>query len=129
MHNAPYDHLAHPLSIFGMQCMALENPRHSWGAHSKDGYYVGPALQHYRCFRVLVTDTNATRISDPIAWQPEQYRMPGHSPLEVLTAATTDLLAALRAIPSKDRALLRTHAAGTLVRLFGSCRICAPIQV
>jgi hypothetical protein len=37
MHNAPYDHLAHPLSIFGMQCVVLENPRPSWGAHGKDG--------------------------------------------------------------------------------------------
>ena len=117
MHNAPYDHLAHPLSIFGMQCVVLENPRPSWGPHGKDGYYVGPALQHYRCFRVLVTDTNSTRISDSIAWQPELYRMPGHSPLEVLTAATKDLLAAVRAIPPADKALLRTHTVGdTTVR-------------
>jgi hypothetical protein len=41
INNASHDHLAHPLSIFGMQCVALENPRPSWGAHGKDGYYVG----------------------------------------------------------------------------------------
>jgi hypothetical protein len=69
---------------------------------------------------VLVTETYATRISDSIAWQPEIYRMPGHGPLEVFTAATSDLnavtidlLAAVRAISPNDKALLRTHTAAS----------------
>lgn len=114
MHNAPYDHSAHPMSIFGMRVVAYENSqqRPSWGAHGKDGFYLGPALQHYRCWRIHITETNSTRISDTIAWLPEPYRMPGHSPLEGLTAAVTDLLAAVHAITDSDKALLHSHVAG-----------------
>jgi hypothetical protein len=62
MHDAPYDHLlANPISIFGMGCVVQEklHLRPSWGTHSKDGFYLGPALQHYCCWHIFVTDTKA----------------------------------------------------------------------
>jgi hypothetical protein len=75
MHNQQYDHLAHPLSVFGMRVVAQEKPhlRPSWGAHGKDGFYLGPALQHYRCWCIFCADTVGTRISDSLAWLPEPY--------------------------------------------------------
>jgi hypothetical protein len=113
MHNAPYDHLAHPMSIFGMGCVVQEKPhlRPTWGAHGKDGFYIGPVLRHYRCWRIFVSDTNTERISDTVAWLPEPHRMPGHSPLEVLTAVVSDLLATLRSSTVEDSALLQEHSA------------------
>jgi hypothetical protein len=117
MHNAPYDHLANPMSIFGIRCVVQEKShlRPTWGPHGKDGFYLGPALQHYRCWRIHVTDTKSTRISDTVAWLPEPFRMPGHSPLEleVLTAVLTDLKAALQTVTADDKALLRDHSAST----------------
>ena len=113
MHNQQYDHLAHPLSVFGMRVVAQEKPhlRPSWGVHGLDGFYLGPALHHYRCWRIFCTDTSGTRISDSIAWLPDPYHMPGSSPLEMLTAITTDLVTVLRTATPTDRLLLSSQAA------------------
>jgi hypothetical protein len=109
MHNEQYDHLAHPLAPFAMAAVIHEKPhqRGTWATHGLDGFYLGPALQHYRCWRMYITSTRATRISDTVAWLPDPYCMPGHSPLEVLTAATSDLASAIQHITTSDAALLR----------------------
>ena len=80
MQGKEYDHLAHPLSVFGMR-VVHEKPmvRSTWATHGKDGFYLGPALTHYRSWRVYVTETGGTRVSDTLAWFPTPYTMPGHS--------------------------------------------------
>jgi hypothetical protein len=78
----------------------------------KDSFYIKPAVQHYRCWRIYVANTKCTRIFDTIAWLSEPYRMPGHCPLEELTAATADLLAAVKATTTCNQALLRQYAVG-----------------
>ena len=114
LHNQQYDHLAHPLSVFAMRVVVQEKPhlRPSWAVHGKDGFYLGPALNHYRCWRIYCPDTGGTRISDSIAWLPEPYRMPGSSPLEMLTAITTDLVTVLRAATPTDKLLLSAQLDG-----------------
>jgi hypothetical protein len=88
-----YDHLAHPMSVFGMRVVVHEKSqaRRSWATHGKDGFYTAPALLHYRCWSVYVLETGSTRVSDTLAWFPKPYTMPGHSPLEQLTAAVKDM--------------------------------------
>jgi hypothetical protein len=95
-----------------MGCVVQEKPhlRPSWGAHGKDGFYLGPVLQHYCCWHIFVTDTKAERMSDKVAWLPEPHRMPGHSPLEEVKAVLSDLLAVSRSITVGDKALLREHS-------------------
>jgi hypothetical protein len=91
-----YDHLAHPLSIYGMRVVVHEKPsaRGTRALHGKDGFYLG-AMDHYRCWRVYVSETGSIRVSDTLAWFPKPYIMPGHIPLEQITAAVTDLTTAL----------------------------------
>ena len=118
MHNAPYDHLAHPISIYGMRVVVHEkaDQRGSWALHGKDGFYLGPALQHYRCWRTYISETRATRITDTIAWLPDPYRMPGHSPLEAITAAVQDLSAVVDTLVNSSEAeLLRQSDAAPSV--------------
>jgi hypothetical protein len=88
MHNGAYDHMAHPLSVFGMLCVAHEKSHQcgTFAEHGKDGFYLGPALNHYRCWCIYITVTNDTRIADTVAWFPIPYCLPGHSPLKALTA-------------------------------------------
>ena len=50
MHGRQYNFLAHPIAPPGIKIQVHEKPeqRASWGVHSVDGFYLGPALDHYR---------------------------------------------------------------------------------
>jgi len=82
-----------PIAPIGMKVLIHERAkdRKSWATHGKDGFYIGPKMQHYRCYEILVTDTGVTRTSDTIAWFPKQCIMPGGSPSEIFTEAIINL--------------------------------------
>jgi hypothetical protein len=44
-----YDHLAHPMSVFGMRVVIHEKPdaRRSWAPHGKEGFYIGRSTSRY----------------------------------------------------------------------------------
>ncbi len=74
----------------------------SWAPHGQVGYYLGPAYDHYRCHRVLMSDAWSTRITDTVEWFPVDYVMPGAAPADILLAALQELTHAidgLSAIP------------------------------
>jgi hypothetical protein len=102
MHNKKpsYDHMAHPLSIYGMKVVVHDKPdaRVSWAPHGTDGFYVAPAMQHYLCWKCYMPLTRSMRITDTVAWLPEVHKMPGHSATEVLSAA----VGAYYSTPSDD---------------------------
>ena len=97
LHGQPYDFLAHPIAPFGMSVLIHDKPdsRSSWAPHGVPGYYLGPALEHYRCWRTWASQTRKERISDTLAWFPAPFRMPGSSYHEVLSAAIKDLSSTL----------------------------------
>ena len=43
--------------------------RRSWDYRSHNGFYVGPALQHYRCYRVLNKESRAVAITDAVKFR------------------------------------------------------------
>jgi hypothetical protein len=70
--------------------------RGSWAPHGVDGFYLGPALQHYRCYRGWVVKTQCgERVVDTVAWHPQTIVMPGASEKELLTKALIDLRTAI----------------------------------
>ena len=74
----PYDLSKHPMAPAGMKVVVHEKPlqRGSWDPHGVEGYYLGPAMEHYRCYRTWISHTNAHRISDTVSWHPAKLRMP-----------------------------------------------------
>jgi len=88
-----FDIMATPIAPLGMQVMVHDTPekRGTWEAHGKVGYYIGRALQHYRCHSVYMVESRAIRISDCLAWFPVNVKMPGSSIVEELTAAVEDV--------------------------------------
>ncbi len=62
----PRDFNVAPIVPFGIKVVAHVPPqkRTSWDQHGVIGYYVGPAYEHYRCYRIWVPATKAFRISD-----------------------------------------------------------------
>ena len=94
-----FDYNRTPLAPPGIQVLAHVKPkdRKSWGTHAEKGFYLGPALQHYRCHNVWVTRTAAQRIIDTIKWLPHgNIKMPYPSRESLILAAINDLTAAIR---------------------------------
>ena len=80
-----------------MKIVMHEKPlqRASWAPHGVEGFYLGPALEHYRCFRGWVVKTQHERVVDTVAWHPHNVIMPGSSENELLIKALSDLRAAI----------------------------------
>ena len=72
IHANPVDFLAHPLHPPGQLVVVHESPdaRASWATHGLRGYYLGPALSHYRCHHVHILKTGSPRISDTLSHYP-----------------------------------------------------------
>ena len=96
---AKFDFRAHPIAPAGTAILIHEPPEScgSWAINGVPGFYLGPAVLHYRSHHVFVTATSATRITDTVAWFPETDITP---PLpdtnEILIAAIKDLLHAIK---------------------------------
>jgi hypothetical protein len=102
--HGPFDYNKHPLAPAGTAVLIHEKPDHrrSWSPHGVPGFYLGPSLTHYRCFRVWSTNTHAVRISDTLSWHPHNCVLPGASPTALLTAAIDDLALCLQALIASE---------------------------
>ena len=61
-----------PLVPPGIRVLVHVKPadRTTWSPHAANGWYVGPALDSYRCYTVWMWDTRATRVCDTLTWLP-----------------------------------------------------------
>jgi hypothetical protein len=93
-----FDFNSTPLAPPGTKILIHEKPqvRPSWSPHGEEGWYLGPALDHYRCYRVYATATAAERISDTVAFFPEQTVLPYCSSADAAMIAARQLVAALQ---------------------------------
>lgn len=93
-----FDFSKTPLAPPGMKIMAhvLPKNRASWDTHAKPGFYIGPALHHYRCHKVWIKRTQAERIVETVKWIPHaNIKAPIPSQASLLHAALSDLQAAI----------------------------------
>jgi hypothetical protein len=104
MFNKKYDFDAHPIAPVGIKVIVHDKPdnRASWDAHGVEGFYLGPALDHYRCWRAWIKSTRSVRVSDTMAWFPARVKMPGASPIDMLSAAVKDVSAALTRVADNE---------------------------
>jgi hypothetical protein len=116
-----------PLAPPGTRVLVHEKPdvRQSWDPRAIDAWYIGPAMTHYRCYRVYVWGTNSERVADTLAWFPTRVKMPTMSSLDLALAAAKDLLHAL-IHPSPGSPLApttdsQTAALKQLVEIFADC--------
>jgi hypothetical protein len=87
-----------PMAPPGTKVQVHEKPnqRKSWDPHSVGGWYLGPALDHYRCYRVFINQTKAERISDTVQFFPEQQTVPFPTPAAIATEAARTLISVLK---------------------------------
>jgi hypothetical protein len=87
-----------PLARPGTRVLLHETPdnRTSWSPHGKEAWYVGPALEHYRCYQSYVPDTNGLRITSTAKFFPAYTKMPTLSSANLATNAAERLIHALQ---------------------------------
>jgi hypothetical protein len=80
-----------------MRIIAHESPsrRRTWAPHGQDGWYIGPALEHYRCYTAYITKTRGNRIVEKVEFFPEKFTLPFPSYQDLDTQAAADLTHAL----------------------------------
>ena len=102
--NGAYDYDAHPLAPPGTAVTVFETPeqRKSWDKHGVKGFYIGPSLNHYRCYRVWVTHTGSVRTADTLAWHPHAYSWDTPSPLDMVVECTNLLTTALENLATSE---------------------------
>jgi hypothetical protein len=64
----PFDFSKTPLGLVGCRVLihAKQATRRSWDFQAKPGFYIGPALDSYHCFRLVKTGTKSQVIPDTV---------------------------------------------------------------
>jgi hypothetical protein len=84
-----YDFNRAPMAPPGTRMIAHETPnrRRTWAPHGQDGWYIGPALEHYRCYTVYITKTRGERVVETVECFPEKSTLPFPSAQDLATHA------------------------------------------
>ena len=87
-----------PLAPPGTKALVFSDSdtRTSWETHAKDAWYVGPALNHYWCFRFWMPKTKAFQIAKTEKFFPTYTSIPNITNDENLVMAAKDLIEALQ---------------------------------
>ena len=72
------------------------NNRGSWNFHSKEGWTIGPALEHYRCIKCFMPDTNKEINADTLFLIPKHIPIPTPTLDAQLKATASQLIALIK---------------------------------
>ena len=88
-----FNYNKNPLAPAGCKSIIHDQPneRPTWANHGTPGFYVGPALEHYRNYRCNVPKTRSHRTSDIVEFFPKTCRTPSISKADTITMVLTDL--------------------------------------
>ena len=74
--------------------------RGTWELNGEQGWYVGPALDHYRCVTCYFPRTRTTRICKTVTFLPHEVPFPEIKLQDLLKQAAEDIIAILSQPPS-----------------------------
>jgi hypothetical protein len=78
-----------------VQMYIKPDDRLSWDTRSEPGFNLGTFMEHHQCFRVYVTRTRATRISNTAVFKHQYITSPTISPESHVLAEAQQLVTAL----------------------------------
>ena len=89
--------MRHHLHLPGINVLVHDKPndRDTWAVHASPGWYIGPAMQSYRCFKCFMHDTQAVRITDTLEWFPDTIIIPTPTRDDLILAGIADIKHAL----------------------------------
>ena len=122
-----FDFTCTPLAPPGTRIIIHEKPttRQTWALHGMDGWYLGPALHHYQCYRIWVPCTHAECIVDTISFFPKAVPLPELTHKDAAIQATHELTHTLQQ-PRFHGPLAQFHD-DHLTSLRKLSKICHPI--
>jgi hypothetical protein len=87
-----------PFALIGCAVQMHVKPDNhlSWDPRSGPGFNLGTSMEHHQCFRVHVTRTRATRISNTIVFKHQYITSPMISPESHTVAAVQQLIMAIQ---------------------------------
>ena len=97
-----FNFAASPLAPPGTKVIVHIDPtiRGTWELNGDQGWYVGPALDHYRCVTCYFPRTRTTRICETVTFVPHEVPFPQVNLKEHLTQAAEDIVSILTQPPS-----------------------------
>jgi hypothetical protein len=74
----PFNFNKMPLAPLGIKALVYDNPttRATWVMHATDGFYIGPANDHYRCLCFYIPLTWCFRFADTWRLYPAHCQVP-----------------------------------------------------
>ena len=96
--NGTFDYNKTPMPPPGPRTLVHDKPlnRGTWAPHGQEGWYVSPAMLHFRCLTSYIPNTASERVSNTTELFPAQKNFPSLSPADVVASAATDLIEALQ---------------------------------
>jgi hypothetical protein len=97
--HGPFDFNKTPLAPVGCHVLIHAKPItcRSWDFRAKDGFYIGPALNSYCCFKLVKSNTKSQVISDTVEFCHAYRSIPAPTPddkiihgLQVMSGALTN---------------------------------------
>jgi hypothetical protein len=87
-----------PLAPPGCKVVIHERPQEqgTWADHGVAGFYIGPALHHFRNYYCYIPTTRGERVSNTVEFFPAHVDMPATSSEDRLAQVTQDLIAVLK---------------------------------
>ena len=88
-----FDFNVTPLAPPGTKVLIHETPnrRKTWAVYGVDGWYLGSAPEHYRCYQVYAAKTRAERIAQTVEFFPHWGKMPSLSLADTAVWAAINL--------------------------------------
>jgi hypothetical protein len=83
-----------PLAPPGCKVVVHERAmeRGAWACHGIVGYYIGPAMKHYRNYESYIPETRGIRTTNTLEFFPDKVDMPTTSTADRLARATENLV-------------------------------------
>ena len=96
--NGMFDYNAHPLAPPGCKTVVHETreQRHTWDEKGALAWYLGPAMDHYRCHEVYLTKSRAERVAKSVKFFPHNCPAPQADPKDNAARAAIALTEALQ---------------------------------
>lgn len=102
--NETFNYDATPLTPSGCKIVAFESlqMRKSFAQIGIPAWYIGPSLEHYRCYKVYVPKTRAEQICDTVSFHPHLCDAPVLQTVQQAVIAANDLSRALQSFEAKN---------------------------
>ena len=93
-----HDYNAHPFAPLrsAVELHVMPSKRKTWEEHTKSGFYLGTAWEHYRCHVVWVRDTRTTSVGQTVFFRHKYITQPVVTQADAILRATDDLISVLK---------------------------------